>query len=52
MFTLMGNVHRFPIDSIMCSGNAVRNLSEAVLRAHGGPTDDYVETEEDMDAEQ
>ena len=31
---------------------SVRNLSEAVLRAHGGPTDDYVETEEDMDAEQ
>ena len=46
MFTLMGNVHRFPIDSIMCSGNAVGE------RAHGGPTDDYVVTEEDMDAEQ
>ena len=30
MFTLMGNVHRFPIDSIMCSGNAVGERAQSV----------------------
>ena len=30
MFTLMGNAHRLPIDSIMCSGNAVGERPQSV----------------------